>query len=123
MPLMMSIFSWLISRSASLIATSGLLWESALTGTTLYLPPMAPCPGAQVFRPGRSSSTSAVGQTPFRSAKPATLLRNLLMAIEARDPVQSSLREGFGQRALGRRVAVSGARKDRHRRNPVRQIV
>ena len=42
MPLMMSIFSRLIRRSASLIATSGLLWESAATGTTLYLPPTPP---------------------------------------------------------------------------------
>ena len=41
-PLMMSTFSWLISRSASLIATSGLLWESALTGAILYLPAMPP---------------------------------------------------------------------------------
>src|SRR6186713_3158897 len=39
---MMSIFSWSIRRLASLIATSGLLWESAAIGATLYLPPMPP---------------------------------------------------------------------------------
>ncbi len=39
---MMLTFSWLISRSASLMATSGLLWESALTGSTLYLPSTPP---------------------------------------------------------------------------------
>ena len=38
----MSIFSWLNSRSASLMATSALLWESAATGITLYLPPTPP---------------------------------------------------------------------------------
>src|SRR5262249_39969909 len=38
----MSTFSWLISRSPSLMATSGLLWESTLTGATLYLPATPP---------------------------------------------------------------------------------
>src|SRR5215469_11823884 len=42
MPLMMSRFSWLIRRSASLMATSGLLWQSTLTGATLYLPATPP---------------------------------------------------------------------------------
>ena len=41
-PSMMSTFSWPISRSTSLIAASALLCESALTGTTLYLPPTPP---------------------------------------------------------------------------------
>ena len=39
---MMSTFSWSIRRTDSLIATSGLLWESAVTGAILYLPPMPP---------------------------------------------------------------------------------
>ncbi|MHC2245423.1 hypothetical protein ACVJH7_004730 [Bradyrhizobium elkanii] len=38
----MSTFSWSIRRLASLIATSGLLWESTLTGAILYLPPTPP---------------------------------------------------------------------------------
>ncbi len=66
------------------------------------------------FRPGML----AVGKTPSRSANPATLLGNLLIAIEARDLLPASLGEGVGQRALGHLVAVSGAGKDRNSRNP-----
>src|SRR6266516_1959156 len=43
MPRMISTFSWSISRSASLMATSALLCESAFTGSTLYLPSTPPC--------------------------------------------------------------------------------
>src|SRR5215467_3295870 len=41
-PSTISIFSWLISRSTSLIAASALLCESALIGCTLYLPSTPP---------------------------------------------------------------------------------
>ena len=66
------------------------------------------------------SGISAIGETPPRSAKPATVVGNLLIAIQASDLLPATFREGFGERALGRLVTVSGAEKDRNRRNPVR---
>src|SRR6478736_5337893 len=65
----------------------------------------------------------AVGKAPSRAAKPTTLIVNVLIAIEARDLPHAALCEGFGQHAFGRLVTASGARKDRNRRNPVRQII
>src|SRR5712664_1176927 len=65
----------------------------------------------------------AVGKAPSRSANPATLLGNLLIAIEPRHFLPAALGEGFGQRAFRRLVTASGAWKDRNRRNPVRQII
>src|SRR5262249_44030790 len=47
-----------------------------------------------------------VGETPPRSAKPATLLWKPLITIEARDPVPAPLHEGFGQHALGHLVCL-----------------
>src|SRR5579871_4945197 len=61
----------------------------------------------------------AEGETPPRSANPATLLGNVLIAIEARDLLPASLGEGFGQRTLGCLVAVSSTGKDRSPRNPI----
>src|SRR6202171_6667429 len=72
--------------------------------------PLAPC-------------ALTVGETPSRSANPATLLCNLLIAIEPRHFLPAALGEGFGQRAFRRLVTASGAWKDRNRRNPVRQII
>src|SRR5712664_3165339 len=65
----------------------------------------------------------AVGKAPSRSANPATLLCNLLVAIEPRHLLPAALGEGFGQRAFRDLVTASGAGKDRNRRNPVRQII
>src|SRR5437879_2678567 len=65
----------------------------------------------------------AVGEAPSRSPKPATLLRNLLVAIEARDLLPATLCEGLGQCALGNRVAAPRTRKNRHRRNPGGKII
>src|SRR5215472_7779196 len=42
----------------------------------------------------RRSGVLTVGETPPRSAKPATLPRKLLIAIEARDPVPVSFQRG-----------------------------
>src|SRR6476661_8872215 len=64
-------------------------------------------------------SMLAVGETPPQSADPATLLGNLLIAIEARDLLPASLGEGLAQRSLGHLVAASGAGKDRNPRNPI----
>src|SRR6266436_7668715 len=66
--------------------------------------------------------TLAVGEAPFRSTKPAAFLGNLLAAIEACNLLPATLREGRGQRTLRRLVAASGARKDRNRRNPGREV-
>jgi len=62
----------------------------------------------RVCRPGRPliprsgprarSCTLAVGEAPSRSTMPATLLRNLLIAIEACDLLPASLHEGFTMR-------------------------
>ena len=65
----------------------------------------------------------AVGEAPSRSAKPATLVGNLLIAVEPRHLLPAALGEGFGQRAFRYLVTASGAGKDRNRRNPVRQII
>src|ERR1700730_16979921 len=64
----------------------------------------------------------AISEAPSRAANPATLLCNLLIAIEPRDLLPAALGEGFGQRAFRRLVTASGAWKDRNRRNPLRQI-
>jgi hypothetical protein len=66
------------------------------------------------------SGMLAVGETPPRSANPATLFGNRLIAIEARDLIPASPGKGLGQRALGHLVAASGTGKDCNRRNPVR---
>src|SRR5258706_6488508 len=65
----------------------------------------------------------AIGEAPTRSADPATLFRNLLIAIQARDLLPASFCKSFGQRAFRHLVAASGAWKDRHGRNPSRKIV
>jgi hypothetical protein len=57
------------------------------------------------------SSMLAVGEASSRSANPATLVGNLLIAIEARDLLPASLGERFGQRTLGHLVAVSAQGK------------
>src|SRR6266849_2916171 len=74
-------------------------------------------------RTARAPCALAVGEIPSRSAKPATLVGNLLIAVEARDLLPAALGEGFGQRAFRDLVTASGAWKDRNRRNPVRQII
>src|SRR6266576_2955450 len=66
---------------------------------------------------------SAIGETPSRSAKPATLRRNLLIAVEPRDPLPTSARERVCRRAFGNLITAAGTRKDRDRRNPAREII
>ncbi len=46
---------------------------------------------------GSRSRTLAVGEAPSRSAKPAPLLANLLVAIEARDLFPTLPGEGLGK--------------------------
>src|SRR5260370_16062560 len=67
--------------------------------------------------------TLAGGEAPSGSADPATLCGNFFVAIEPRDLLPASFGKRFGQRAFGCLVAVSGAGKDRHARNPSRKIV
>jgi hypothetical protein len=49
---------------------------------------------------GSTTRASAVGEAPACSTQPAALLGDLLVAIEARDLLPASLREGLGERAL-----------------------
>src|SRR3981189_1945702 len=67
--------------------------------------------------------SSVVGKAPARSLNPATLLGDLLVAIEPCHALPASPSEGIGQRALRHLVTASGAGKDRNRRNPVGEIV
>ena len=74
-------------------------------------------------RPSPSLRVSAVGEAPSWPAQPAALLGNVPMSIKACDLLPASLGKGFGQRALGHLIAASGARKNRNRRNPGREII
>src|SRR5260370_23913227 len=90
MPLMMSIFSWLIRRSASLIATSGLLWESAAIETILYLPPTPPFSltrSIAICAPTEEATEPPAANGPVRSY--ITPMRTISAAARAR--VQSRL--------------------------------
>jgi hypothetical protein len=70
-----------------------------------------------------TARTLAGGEAPSGSADPAALFGNVFVAIQARDLLPASFGKSFGQRAFGCLVAVSGAGKDRHGRNPSRKIV
>src|SRR5258706_12361888 len=90
MPLMMSIFSWLIRRWALFIATLVLLWEAAATGTILYLPPTPPFSLTRwiaICAPTEEATEPPAANGPVRSY--ITPMRTISAAARAR--VQSRL--------------------------------
>jgi len=50
---------------------------------------------------------SIVGQAPSWGTKPTTFFRNILIPIEASDPLPATLLERFGESSFGCRVARS----------------
>ncbi len=64
-----------------------------------------------------------IGETPPRSAKPAALVGNVLIAVQPCDLLPAATGEGFSKRLFGRLVATAGAGEYRNWRNPLCQIV
>ena len=65
-----------------------------------------------------ASAPSFVGETPIRSANPATFVGNVRVAIQPRDLFPAAAVEGLGKGPLGGLVAVARTGNDRDRVNP-----